>query len=352
MPMPILAAKRGAAMDIRLSSARIDRTAATRLVDGFGRDITYLRLSVTDRCNLRCFYCMRDEVKMLPKSEVLSIEELERLSAAFIRLGIRKLRLTGGEPLTRPGVMDLIARLGTRVADGALDELTLTTNGTLLAGRAEALYAAGVRRINVSVDTLDEFTFRRIAGHDGLADVLAGIDAARAAGLAVRVNMVAMSGINDAEFDKLIRWCGDHDCDLALIEVMPMGLAAEHFLPLDLVRQHLMYRWQLTPLGDDTGGPATYWRVEETGCRLGFITPMSHAFCADCNRVRLTCTGRLVLCLGEPDGVDLRAPLRASEADERLEREILAAIARKPASHRFLDTRFRAYAHPMWQVGG
>jgi len=339
-------------MDTRLNSAQIERAPATRLADGFGRDIAYLRLSITDRCNLRCFYCMRNDVKMLPKSEVLSFEELERLASAFIRLGVRKLRLTGGEPLARPGVMNLVARLGRRVADGTLDELTLTTNGTLLADRAEALYAAGVRRINVSVDTLDAFTFRRITGHDGLAGVLAGIDAARAAGLAVRVNMVAMSGINDAEFDKLIRWCGDHDCDLALIEVMPMGLAAEHFLPLDVVRQHLMHRWHLTPLGDNTGGPAAYWRVEETGRRLGFITPMSQAFCADCNRVRLTCTGRLVLCLGESDGVDLRAALRTSEADERLEREILAAIARKPASHRFPDPRFRAYAHPMWQVGG
>lgn len=339
-------------MDVRLSSARIDRAPAARLADSFGRDITYLRLSVTDRCNLRCFYCMRDDVKMLPKAEILGLEELERLSVAFIRLGVRKLRLTGGEPLARPGVMDLIERLGTRVGDGELDELTLTTNGTLLAGRAEALHAAGVRRINVSVDTLDALTFRRITGHDGLADVLAGIDAARAAGLSVRVNMVAMSGVNDAEFDKLIRWCGDHDCDLALIEVMPMGLAAEHFLPLDLVRQHLQHRWNLTPLGDDTGGPARYWRVEETGCRLAFITPMSHAFCADCNRVRVTCSGRLVLCLGEPDGVDLRQPLRESEADERLERAIVAAIAGKPAGHRFLDPRFRAYAHPMWQVGG
>jgi cyclic pyranopterin phosphate synthase len=339
-------------MDVRLSSARIDRARATRLVDGFGREITYLRLSVTDRCNLRCFYCMRDDVKMLPKSEVLGIEELDRVSAAFIRLGIRKLRLTGGEPLVRPGVMGLIERLGARIADGELDELTLTTNGTLLTGRADALYAAGIRRINVSLDTLDELTFRRIAGHAGLADVLAGIDAARAAGIAVRVNMVAMAGINDAEFDKLIRWCGDHDCDMALIEVMPMGLAAGHFLPLDVVRRRLMHRWSLAPLSDCTGGPASYWRVEETGCRLGFITPMSHAFCAGCNRVRVTCTGQLVLCLGRGAEVDLRHELRASETDGRLEREILAAIAEKPAGHRFAEACRRTEIRPMWQVGG
>jgi len=265
---------------------------------------------------------------------------------------VRKLRLTGGEPLARPGVMGLIERLGARALSGEFDELTLTTNGTLLAGRAEALCAAGVRRINVSLDTLDALTFRRITGHDGLGEVLAGIDAARAAHLAVRVNVVAMSGINDAEFDKLIRWCGDHDCDLALIEVMPVGLAATHYLPLDVARQHLARRWHLTPLDDASGGPARYWRVEETGCRVGFITPMSHAFCVGCNRVRVTCSGRLVPCLGEPDGVDLRQPLRASKSDAALERTIAAAVAGKPASHHFLDPRFRAYAYPMWQVGG
>jgi cyclic pyranopterin phosphate synthase len=339
-------------MDARLNTARIDRDSAPRLTDGLGREISYLRLSITDRCNLRCFYCTRDEVRLLPRSEILSLEEMERLSAALIRLGIRKLRLTGGEPLVRPGVMGLIERLGERVAAGELEELTLTTNGTLLAERADALCAAGVRRVNVSLDTLDELTFRRIAGHDGLGDVLAGIDAARRRGMAVRVNMVALAGINDAEFDKLIRWCGDHDCDLALIEVMPIGLGADHYLPLDIVRQHLMRRWALTPLSDSTGGPADYWRVEATGNRIGFITPMSHAFCTHCNRLRITCSGQLVLCLGAQGGVDLRPALRESEADERLEREILAAIAHKPATHRFLDTRFRAYAHPMWQVGG
>ena len=342
-------------MDVRLNSIRIDREpspAKACLVDGFGREINYLRLSVTDRCNLRCFYCMRDEVTFLPKSEILSLEEMERLAASFIRLGVRKLRLTGGEPLVRPGVTGLIERLGAWVGSGELDELTLTTNGTLLASRAAALFAAGVRRVNVSLDTLDEYTFHHITHGDCLADVLAGIDAARAAGIAVRVNMVAMSGINDGEFDKVIRWCGNHDCDLALIEVMPLGLAADHYLPLDMVREHLMRRWQLTPVDDHTGGPARYWRVEETGCRLAFITPMSHAFCAECNRVRVTCTGRLVLCLGQRDGVDLRPALRASEADARLEREILSAIARKPARHGFASGRPCAEIRPMWQLGG
>jgi cyclic pyranopterin phosphate synthase len=321
-------------------------------MDGFGREIDYLRLSVTDRCNLRCFYCMREDIKFEPRSEILSLEEMERLVAVFIRLGIRKLRLTGGEPLVRPGVMGLIERLGTRLGTDGLDELTLTTNGTLLAAHAVALHAAGVRRVNVSLDTLDEFTFRRIAGHAGLAEVLAGIDAARAAGIAVRVNTVAMSDINGAEFDKLIRWCGDRDCDLALIEVMPMGQAADQYLPLDVVLQRLAQRWTLTPIEDDSGGPARYWHVEETGARLALITPISHAFCASCNRIRVTCSGRLVLCLDGHAAVDLRPALRGSEADERLEAEIVAAIADKPASHHFGigDTAVRSQR--MWQLGG
>jgi len=339
-------------MDVRLSSTRIHRQPATRLVDGFGRPITYLRLSVTDRCNLRCFYCMRDGVTFLPRGEILSLEEMERLAAAFVRLGVNKIRLTGGEPLTRPGVMNLIRQLGERVDSGELDELTLTTNGTLLGACANDLYDAGIRRINVSLDTLDPLTFRQIAGHDDLAKVLAGIDTARAAGLAVRVNMVAMSGINDAEFDKLIQWCGCHDCDLALIEVMPTGAAAQHYLPLDVVHRHLAHRWTLTHVGDCTGGPARYWRIEETGSRIAFITPMSHAFCADCNRVRVTCSGRLVLCLGQQNSVDLRPALRSSEADDRLEGEILAAIAGKPAAHRFNEMRSHAELRPMWQLGG
>jgi cyclic pyranopterin phosphate synthase len=334
------------------TAARQPPLPSGSLVDAFGRGIRYLRLSVTDRCNLRCFYCMREDTQFLPRADILSLEEMERLAAAFIRLGVTKLRLTGGEPLVRPGVMGLVERLGEWVGRGKLGELTLTTNGTLLADRAAALAAAGIRRLNVSLDTLDRLTFQRIARHDGLAQVLKGIDAACAAGLAVRVNVVAMSGINDAEFDRMIRWCGDRGCDLALIEVMPVGLAADHYLPLDLVARHLMQRWQLTPLNDDTGGPGRYWRVGETGGRLALITPMSHAFCAACNRVRVTCTGRLVLCLGQAEGADLRAALRGSEADQRLEDMIVAAIARKPAGHGFTAGRQASAVRPMWQVGG
>jgi cyclic pyranopterin phosphate synthase len=335
-------------MDCLLPSTTIAREPALRLTDSFGREINYLRLSVTDRCNLRCVYCMRNDVSFLPKAEVLSLEEMERVAAAFIRLGVKKLRLTGGEPLVRPGVVGLVERLGAWVAAGDLDELTLTTNGMLLKRNAQALAAAGVRRVNVSLDTLDELTFRHITGHQGLGEVLDGIDAARAAGLAVRINVVAMAGINDSEFDKLIRWCGDRDCDMALIEVMPLGLAAENYLPLDMVRLHLANRWNLVQIPDHTGGPGRYWRVGETSCRLAFITPMSHGFCATCNRVRVTCSGRLVLCLGERGSVDLRAALRESEADERLESEIVAAVASKPAGHHFAA----GGTQRMWQLGG
>jgi cyclic pyranopterin phosphate synthase len=337
-------------MDTCLSLPHANTHQRSRLVDGFGREITYLRLSVTDRCNLRCFYCMRDDVTFLPRSEVLSLEELARLAAAFVRLGVTKLRLTGGEPLARPGIAGLIERLGGLIGRTGLAELTLTTNGTLLAGLADALAGSGVRRVNVSLDTLDALTFRRITGGDGLGTVLAGIAAAQAAGLSVRVNMVAMSGINDSEFDKVIRWCGEHGCDLALIEVMPLGLAADHYLPLDMVQARMAHRWTLKALADDSGGPARWWHVGETGRRLGLITPMSHAFCGSCNRVRVTCAGRLVPCLGHAGGVELRPALRQSEADWRLEGEIAAAIAAKPAAHRF--SRGATLVRPMWQMGG
>jgi len=339
-------------MNCRLPTATILREPAARLVDAFGRQISYLRLSVTDRCNLRCFYCMGGDVKFLPKGDILSLEELERLAAAFARLGVRKIRLTGGEPLARPGVMGLVERLGAWVGTGDLDELTLTTNGTLLGRYAGPIAAAGVRRLNVSLDTLDGFTFHRIAQQDGLSQVVAGIAAARGAGLAVRVNVVALGGINDAEFDHMVQWCGDHGCDMALIEVMPFGRASENYLPLNLVRERLGRRWTLEPLGDCTGGPARYWRVGETGRRLAFITPMSRDFCASCNRVRLTCTGRLVLCLGQEGGVDLRPALRGCDSDERLEQLILDAVAAKPAGHLFANDRTPATVRPMWQVGG
>lgn len=334
--------------------AQIDRRPA--LCDGLGRAITYLRVSLTDRCNLRCFYCMGKDVKFVPKAEVLSLEEMDRLCAAFIRLGVRKLRLTGGEPLVRHGVMNLIERLGARVANGELDELTLTSNGTLLAKHAPALAAAGVRRVNVSLDTLDAATFSQITQRAGLAEVLGGIDAARSAGLAVRVNAVALAGINDAGFDSLIRWCGEHGCDLALIERMPLGgMPAAHYLSLDAVRHELARRWTLTPADGDgggSGGPCRYWNVLETGRRVGFITPLSHGFCSDCNRVRVTCTGALVLCMAQPGGIDLRAVLRGGATDEGLEAAIAAAVKDKPAGHQFDLREALGASQRMWQLGG
>ncbi|MBS1227513.1 MAG: moaA [Proteobacteria bacterium] len=340
-------------MDQLSPLAQIARRPA--LTDGFGRAITYLRVSLTDRCNLRCFYCMGKEVKFLPKAEVLSHEEMDRLCAAFIRLGVRKLRLTGGEPLVRHGVMSLIERLGARVAAGELDELTLTTNGTLLAKYAPALAAAGVRRVNVSLDTLDAATFSQITQRPGLADVLGGIDAARSAGLAVRINAVALAGINDAGFDSLIRWCGEHGCDLALIERMPLGgMPAAHYLSLDAVRRELAQRWTLTPADGDagSGGPCRYWKVLETGRRVGFITPLSHGFCSDCNRVRVTCTGALVMCMAQPGDIDLRAALRGGATDEGLEAAIIAAIKDKPVGHQFNLGEAPGASQRMWQLGG
>ena len=333
--------------------AQIDRRPA--LCDGLGRAITYLRVSVTDRCNLRCFYCMGKDVKFVPKAEVLSLEEMDRLCAAFIRLGVRKLRLTGGEPLVRHGVMSLIERLGARVAAGELDELALTSNGTLLAKYAPALVAAGVRRVNVSLDTLDAATFSRITLRPGLAEVLDGIDAARSAGLTVRVNAVALAGINDAGFDSLIGWCGDHGCDLALIERMPLGgMPAAHYLSLDAVRSELARRWTLTPADGDarSSGPCRYWNVAETGRRVGFITPLSHGFCSDCNRVRVTCTGALVLCMARSGDIDLRAVLRSGATDEDLAAAIVAAVKNKPAGHQFDLGEAPGASQRMWQLGG
>ncbi|WP_018606877.1 GTP 3',8-cyclase MoaA [Uliginosibacterium gangwonense] len=339
-------------MDIRLPADQIAHQPLTRLIDYFGRKITYLRLSLTDRCNLRCFYCMQEGIKFLPRSEILTLEEMERLAAVFVRLGVTKLRLTGGEPLVRPGTLGLIERMGAWVKKGQLAELTLTTNGTLFERHASALAANGVRRVNVSLDTLDASLFERITHVNGMDAVLSGIDAARAAGIAVRVNAVAMAGINDRGFDQLIRWCGDHEADLALIELMPLCAAAKHYLSLEEVRHDLERRWTLTPLEDNTGGPARYWRVENTGRRIAFITPMSDSFCTRCNRLRITCTGQLVLCLGRKEGVDLRSVLRSAEADEVLEAAILDSLASKPAQHQFLGNGINLETRPMWQVGG
>ncbi|HEX8989942.1 MAG TPA: GTP 3',8-cyclase MoaA [Rhodocyclaceae bacterium] len=333
----------------------ISQTRSRCLSDVFGRDISYLRLSVTDRCNLRCFYCMRSDASFLPRAEVLSLEELERLCAVFAQLGVKKIRLTGGEPLARPGIMGLIARLGRRLKAGEFEELTLTTNGSLLAEQADALAAAGMRRINVSLDTLDEGKFQRITGHGGLDQVIAGIEAARAAGLAVRINTVALKGVNDDEFDDLIAWSGERGCDMALIELMPLGgvqPGADNYLALDAVRRTLARRWTLAPAEASGSGPASYLRIAETGRRLGFITPMSHRFCLRCNRVRLTCAGQLVLCLAREGGIDLRHPLRQGADDAAIADIIAAGVALKPLEHQFGRNYGPAAETRMWQVGG
>ena len=319
-------------------------TQVPPVLDPFGRAITYLRVSVTDRCDLRCVYCMAEEMHFLPKKDVLSLEELERLAGAFIRLGTRKIRLTGGEPLVRRDVMRLVERLGARLGpEGGLDELTLTTNGTQLARFAKGLAAAGMRRINVSLDTLDPAKFTMMTRWGRIEATLEGIEAARAAGLAVKINAVAMKGVNEDEFDDLIAWCGEQGHDLCLIETMPMGEIeedrTEQYLPLSLVRSRLRRRWTLDETDYRTGGPARYFTVRETGRRIGFITPMTHNFCESCNRVRLTCTGTLYMCLGQDDQADLRAVLRDGADDATLDAAIRAAIARKPKGHDFIIDR-------------
>ncbi|WP_202614837.1 GTP 3',8-cyclase MoaA [Elioraea sp. Yellowstone] len=326
--------------------------------DPFGREITYLRVSVTDRCDLRCVYCMAEEMTFLPKAELLTLEELERVSAAFIRLGVRKIRLTGGEPLVRRDVMRLVRALGARIGRG-LDELTVTTNGSQLARFADDLAAAGVRRINVSLDTLDPAKFTAITRWGRIEKTLDGIFAARAAGLAIKINAVALKGVNEDELDRMVAWCGEHGFDLCLIETMPMGDIGgdrtDQYLPLSIVRARLARSWTLEETDYATGGPARYVVVRETGRRIGFITPMTHNFCESCNRVRLTCTGTLYMCLGQDDAADLRAPLRASDDDAALEAAILEAIARKPKGHDFVIDRRRnrpAVARHMSLTGG
>jgi len=313
------------------------------MIDPFGRQVSYLRVSVTDRCDLRCVYCMAEDMAFLPKAEVLSLEELERLCAAFVRKGVRKIRLTGGEPLVRRNVMSLIGGLGALVKSGHMDELTLTTNGTQLAKHAEGLAAAGIRRINVSLDTLDPVKFATVTRWGRLDQVLDGIMAAKQAGLAIKINAVALKGVNEDEYDRMVEWCGTHGFDLCLIETMPMGEVhadrTEQYLSLAEVKRRLEQRWTLTESDYRTGGPARYATVAETGHRVGFITPMTHNFCESCNRVRITCTGTLYMCLGQEDAVDLRAPLRASESDHLLEQAIDAAIAHKPKGHDFIIDR-------------
>ena len=317
--------------------------ARTPLVDPFGRAITYVRVSVTDRCDFRCVYCMAEDMTFLPKKDVLSLEELDRLCSAFIAKGVRKLRLTGGEPLVRKNIMSLVRSLSRHVTSGDLDDLTLTTNGSQLARFAAELADCGVKRINVSVDTLDPVKFKTVTRWGELDKVLAGIEAARAAGLKVKINAVALKGVNEHEFDDLIRWTHGAGMDLTLIETMPLGEIegdrTDQYLPLSLVRARLEERWRLDDIPYKTGGPARYVRIAETGGRLGFITPLTHNFCEGCNRVRVTCTGTLFMCLGQADAADLRAPLRASEADDLLFAAIDEAISRKPKGHDFIIDR-------------
>ncbi|MEQ1755859.1 MAG: GTP 3',8-cyclase MoaA [Micropepsaceae bacterium] len=313
------------------------------MIDPFGRRIIYLRVSVTDRCDFRCTYCMSEDMTFLPKRELLTLEELDHLCTAFIRKGVRKLRLTGGEPLVRRNVMSLVRALGRHVADGALDELTLTTNGSQLTRFAAELKDAGVRRINVSLDTLSPQKFTDITRWGKLEPVLQGIDAALAQGLKVKINTVALHGINEDEIPDLMRWAHGKGMDFTLIETMPMGEIdsdrVENYLPLSLVRAKLSERFTLEDTDYKTGGPARYARVAETGGRIGFITPLTHNFCESCNRVRLTCTGTLYMCLGQDDSAELREVLRANPTDAELEQAIDEAITRKPKGHDFVIDR-------------
>jgi cyclic pyranopterin phosphate synthase len=330
------------------------------MIDPFGRHISYLRVSVTDRCDFRCVYCMAEDMTFLPKAEILTLEELDRLCSAFIRQGVKKLRLTGGEPLVRKNIMFLFRALARHLESGALQELTLTTNGSQLAKYARELRDCGVKRVNVSVDTLDPQKFTAITRWGKLDKVQEGLAAAKDAGLGIKINAVALKGVNEHEIDDLVAWCGREGFDLTLIEVMPMGdiggeMRLDQYLPLSLVRARLAQKWTLDEIDYRTGGPARYVRVRETGGRLGFITPLTHNFCESCNRVRLTCTGTLYMCLGQDDAADLRAPLRASESDELLEAAMHEAISRKPKGHDFIIDRRHsqpAVARHMSVTGG
>ncbi len=322
---------------------RIEMLPQQAMRDRYGRDITYLRVSVTDRCDLRCVYCMSEHMTFLPRRDLLTLEELDRLCSAFVRRGVRKLRITGGEPLVRRNIMWLFEALGRHLDGGALEELTLTTNGSQLKRFAGALKAAGVERINVSLDTLKPDRYRAITRWGDLEAVMEGLEAADAAGLAVKINTVALKGTNEDELDELICFAHGRGYDLTLIETMPLGEIdadrTDQYLPLSIVRARLIDHWTLADTDHRTGGPARYVKVAETGGRLGFITPLTHNFCESCNRVRLTCTGTLFMCLGQEDSVDLRAPLRASDDNLLLHAEIDRAIAIKPKGHDFVIDR-------------
>jgi cyclic pyranopterin phosphate synthase len=332
-------------MNVAVSPPDLDRTAGrpAPLIDPFARAITYLRVSVTDRCDFRCVYCMSENMSFLPKADLLSLEELDRLCSAFVAKGVRKLRLTGGEPLVRRGIMTLFSSLSRHLKSGALDELTVTTNGSQLGKYAAELKSYGVERINVSLDTLDPDKFRAITRWGDLKQVLAGIDAAQAAGLKVKINAVALKGVNEDELPDLVTWAHGRGMDITIIEVMPLGDIGDdrlgQYLPLSMVRSRLAARFTMEDIDHQTGGPARYVRVNETGGRLGFITPMTHNFCESCNRVRITCTGTLYMCLGQEDAADLRLPLRASESNEPLYATIDEAITRKPKGHDFIIDR-------------
>lgn len=329
------------------------------MIDPFGRAVTYLRVSVTDRCDLRCVYCMAEDMTFLPKRDLLTLEELDRLCSTFVDLGVRKLRLTGGEPLVRRNVMSLIQSLGRHLKTGALDELTLTTNGTRLADFADQLAEAGIKRINVSLDTLDPDRFRQITRWGDLDKVLRGLEAAKAAGLSIKINTVAMRDVNEHDINSMVSWCGDEGFDLTFIETMPLGDIdgdrTQQYMPLSIVRANLQKEWTLEETDYQTGGPARYTVCKETGQRVGFITPMTHNFCESCNRVRLTCTGTLYMCLGQDDAADLRSPLRQSESNEPLIAAIHESIERKPKGHDFIIDRRNnrpAVARHMSVTGG
>ena len=313
------------------------------LIDPYGRSITYLRVSVTDRCDFRCVYCMSEHMTFLPRQDLLSLEELDRLCSAFVARGVRKLRITGGEPLVRKNILWLFRALSRHLEAGTLDELTLTTNGSQLAKYAADLKSCGVDRINVSLDTLDPDKFKAITRWGNLADVMRGLDAADQAGIKLKINAVALKGVNEHEIDDLIRFAHGRGADLTLIETMPLGDIeadrTDQYLPLSVVRARLLDRWTLEDIPYRTGGPARYVRIKETGGRLGFITPMTHNFCESCNRVRLTCTGTLYMCLGQNDAADLRAPLRSTRDNTALMEAINAAIERKPKGHDFIIDR-------------
>lgn len=347
-------------MGMRRRTGWKDSSGMTELIDPFGRKVDYLRISVTDRCDFRCVYCMSEDMTFLPKADLLTLEELDRVASAFVRHGVRKLRITGGEPLVRRNIMTLFKALGRHLDSGALSELTLTTNGSQLARFADELYACGVRRVNVSIDTLDADKFTAITRWGKIDQVMDGLKAAKRAGLQVKINAVALKGVNDSEIHDMVAWCGGEGFDLTFIEVMPMGdigneQRIDQYWPLSMVRAELASRWTLEESDYVTGGPARYVRVKETGGRIGFITPLTHNFCESCNRVRLSCTGTLYMCLGQDDAADLRAPVRASEGDQLLDEAIFEAITRKPKGHDFVIDRRRgakSVARHMSVTGG